>query len=60
MLQGDAQLRAYAEAAAEAGSPQAETEALIAELADIEAGRPLWQRRYAEQAEGEPELTIRL
>lgn len=44
-----ADLSDYAKAAAEAGTPQANTEALIAELDDILAGRPVWQRRYAEQ-----------
>ena len=37
-------------AAREAGSPLAQTGALIKEYRDIMAGRPLWQRRHAEQA----------
>jgi hypothetical protein len=45
-----ADLREYADAAAEAGSPQPHTQALIEELDDILAGRPIWQRRVAERA----------
>jgi len=48
-----ADLRSYAKAASESGSAQAETEALLDELADIQAGRPVWQRRYAERTGGE-------
>lgn len=44
-------LRAYADAAAEAGTPQARTESLLSELDDIRAGRPVWQRRYAERCD---------
>jgi hypothetical protein len=44
-----ADLRSYADAAAEAGTPQPETEALISELDDIFAGRPVWQWRLAER-----------
>lgn len=43
-------LRAYAESAADCGCSMPETEALVQELDDIIAGRPLWQRRYAEHA----------
>jgi hypothetical protein len=46
-----ADLRSYADAAAEAGTPQADTEALLSDLDDIRAGRPLWQRRYAERCD---------
>lgn len=44
-----ADLRLYADAARQAGTPQLVTESLLAELDDIRAGRPLWQRRHAEQ-----------
>jgi hypothetical protein len=43
-------LREYAAAATEAGSPQPHTQALLDELDDILAGRPIWQRRVAERA----------
>jgi hypothetical protein len=49
-------LRYYAEAATESGSPQLETEALIAELGDILAGRETWSRALGKKSSAKTRL----